>query len=255
MTRDWDLRADELSGEAIAAGQPAAWFERLYAEGAAGAVGMPWDRDTPQPQLVDWWTPRPGFADGRGRRAVVVGCGLGADAEHAASHGFETTGFDVSATAIDQARQRHPGSTVDYRVIDLLDLPADLVGRYDLVVEVFTLQALPDPPRTRAAAAVTSLLAPGGTLVAIAFRDIGAPPPDRPPYPLTRRDLALLETTEVRMVQAEEVAHPARWVATYERRSWLPHPWQPAAVEGCRHYPVPARRRLRRRPAIARRHG
>lgn len=217
MTRDWDLRADQLSAEAIAAGRPSAWFERLYAEGAAGAVGMPWDRETPQAQLLDWWATRAGFADGRGRRAVVVGCGLGADAEHAAAHGFATTGFDLSATAIDQARKRHPGSKVDYRVIDLLDLPADMVGSYDLVIEVFTLQALPDPPRRQAAAAVTSLLAPGATLVAVAFRDIGAAPPDRPPYPLTRRDLALLETPGVQLVEAQEVADPPRWVVTYER--------------------------------------
>ena len=38
MARDWDVRADELSAEAIADGEPTAWFDRLYAAGDAGEV-------------------------------------------------------------------------------------------------------------------------------------------------------------------------------------------------------------------------
>ena len=44
---------------------------------------------------------------------MVVGCGLGADAEYIASlgfdtTGFDTTGFDISGTAIRLARQGFP---------------------------------------------------------------------------------------------------------------------------------------------------
>ncbi len=46
------------------------------------------------------------------QRAVVIGCGLGADAEYVASLGFDTTSFDISGTAIRLARQRFPGSAV-----------------------------------------------------------------------------------------------------------------------------------------------
>ena len=59
---------------------------------------------------------------------------------------------------------RRPETTVDYRVEDLLALSPDLVGRFDLVVEIFTLQALPDPPRQQAAEAVVGLVRPGGRL-------------------------------------------------------------------------------------------
>jgi SAM-dependent methyltransferase len=223
--RDWDVRADVLSEEALSSGQPTAWFDRLYAEGAAGEVGMPWERDEPQAQFAPWfeaWLARTG-GDGRGRQAVVVGCGLGADAEHLATHGFETVGFDVAPTAVEQAKARHPGSRVEYRVADLLDLDADgadgadLVGRFDLVVEIFTLQALPDPPRAQAAAAIASLLAPGGTMVLVAFRDTGLPTPALPPYPLTEADLLLVETGGVVLTATAEAAGGERWVATYER--------------------------------------
>ena len=66
--------------------------------------------------------------DGAGRRAVVVGAGLGADAEHLVQHGWRTVAFDVSPAAVRLARQRHPDSQVAYQVADLLALPPDLVG-------------------------------------------------------------------------------------------------------------------------------
>ena len=87
--------------------------------------------------------------DGTGRRAVVVGAGYGADAEHLAALGYETTAFDISPAAVAAARERYPDSAVDYRVADLLDLPDDLVGAFDLVVEIYTIQALHGSLRER----------------------------------------------------------------------------------------------------------
>jgi SAM-dependent methyltransferase len=212
--RDWDLRADELSAAAIAEGRPTTWFDELYAEGVAGSVGMPWDRSDPQAELAAWWQQH-GTDLARGR-AVVVGCGLGADAEFLAREGFATTAFDVAPTAIEEARRRHPGSPVDYRVESLLDLPADLVGAFGLVVEIFTLQALPDPPRTQAAAAVASLLAPGGTLLLVAFRAEDGGATHGPPFALTRDDLAAAAGDGVELRTTEELPGP-RWRAEYRR--------------------------------------
>lgn len=212
--RDWVRRADELSGQAYADGEPTAWFDRLYAEGSAGIIEMPWDRTDAQPLLREWydaWVP--GRVPGR---ACVVGCGLGADAEFLAARGWTTTGFDLSATAIDQASSRYPGSAVTYRVADLLDLPIELVGAFDLVVEIFTLQAMPDPPRTAAARGVASLLAPGATLLVVAFRDTGAPA-QPPPFPLTRDDLRRLEVGGIVAERVEELPD-AKWRLVLIRR-------------------------------------
>jgi SAM-dependent methyltransferase len=222
MVRDWDLRADELAAEAIGRGEPTAWFDRLYAEGLAGEITVPWSREDPNPLLAGW-ADSVGL-DGAGRTAVVVGCGLGADAEFLARRGFATTGFDIAHAAIAEARRRHPDSPVDYRVEDLLALSPDLAGRFDLVVEVFTLQALPDPPRQAAADAVAGLVAPGGTLLAVAFRDDGSEPSDQgPPFPLGRDfmesigsgtlDLVRLEEKVVRL----ETTDGPRWLAEYRR--------------------------------------
>lgn len=215
MGRDWDERADELSAEAIGSGEPTAWFDRLYAEGAAGDVSLPWDRTEPQVLLREW-VEREGI-DGTGKRAIVVGCGLGADAAYLAGLGFATTGFDISETAVALATERTAGTGVDLQAADLLDLPVAWLGAFDLVVEIFTVQALPDPPRAEAIEAVAGLVAPSGTLLAIAFRYDGSEPADvGPPFPLTRETMEALATDGLELTRLEELPEP-RWRAEYRR--------------------------------------
>lgn len=215
MARAWNERANELAAESYRAGAPLAWFDRLYAEGAAGEIEMPWDRSAAHPLLAEW-------ADaveviGAGRRAVVVGCGVGADAEFLAGRGYTTTGFDISPTAVEQARVRHPQTSVDYRVADLLALPHQWHGAFDLVVEIFTLQAVPDPPRAAMAAAVRSLVAPLGTLVFVAFRNDGSEPPDQgPPFPLTEEFVLAMATDGLEIATLERLEGPL-WRVTYRR--------------------------------------
>src|SRR5690348_17367768 len=101
------------------------FFDGLYVAAGGGGEPLPWDRGgAPQQLLADWAADRglrgPG---GAGKRAVVVGCGLGGDAEFLARLGFAVVGFDFSAPAIEAARALNPTSTVDYEVADLLALP------------------------------------------------------------------------------------------------------------------------------------
>jgi SAM-dependent methyltransferase len=179
--------ADELAAAAIAAGDPTGWFEQLYAKAGRGETGLPWDRGTAHPLLVDW----AGGRRGDGARAVVVGCGPGHDAEFLAQRGFEVTAFDISESAIDQVRARHPGSSVTYAVADLLDLPGGWEGGFDLVVEAMTVQAMPRALRADATAAVGSLVAPGGTLLVIGvFLPPGTSLDEGPPFLLTPDEVA-----------------------------------------------------------------
>ena len=197
--RAWQQEADRLARASIERGDPTGWFEELYAAGESGAVTMAWDHDDPQPLLAAW--SREQGVRGEGRTAVVVGCGLGADAEHVASLGFETTAFDLSPTAIRAAKERHAGSRVDYRTADLFDLPQDWHRDFDLVVDVYTVQALPRELRARTVGAVADLVAPGGTLVAVQ----GVLPPDDdgsgPPWLLTAEDVALFTDHGLREVE------------------------------------------------------
>jgi len=146
------LRARQLAAEAAATGDETGWFETLYREAEAGVSVVPWADGAPNPHLVEW------FADAgpdlAGKRALVVGCGLGYDAEFLASHGFEVTAFDIAPSAITAAKQASPGSAVDYVTADLLDLPSSWTGLFDLVVEIYTVQPLYGPVRARALAAL-----------------------------------------------------------------------------------------------------
>jgi SAM-dependent methyltransferase len=185
---DWELRATDLAAQAIAEGEPTAWFDRIYAAGPRGEVSMPWDRTQPNPMLTAWADRQ--ITSGIGHTALVVGCGLGQDSEFLGGLGFDTTAFDISDTAIALVQERYPESAVHYTVADLFDLPAEWAHGFDLVVESFTVQALPVAVRATAVRHVAELVAPGGTLVVIAvIRDEAELPPTPPPWPLTRAEI------------------------------------------------------------------
>jgi SAM-dependent methyltransferase len=194
---------------------PTGWFEPLYRAAAAGEAVVPWDDHAASPLLVEWTAAR--ALDGRGRRAIVVGCGLGDDAEHVAAVGFQTVAFDVASTAVAGARRRFPESVVEYVVADLLALPSEWYEAFDLVVEHITVQALPEPVRPRAIGAVSSLVAPGGTLLVISGARDDGEAVDGPPWPLTRAEVESFATGGVEIVRVEELtAGPGRpWARTW----------------------------------------
>lgn len=176
--------ARQLAAESIARGDPTGWFEPLYAAAEQGATTVPWADLAPYPGLVSTLAGVPG----RGR-ALVVGCGLGDDAEHVASLGFTTVAFDVSPTAIASARRRFPRSAVEYVTADLLSPPGIWARAFDLVVEVFTLQVLTGGARRTAAAQLARMVAPGGRLLLIARARDEHEDPGQMPWPLTRAEI------------------------------------------------------------------
>jgi SAM-dependent methyltransferase len=196
---------------------PTVWFERLYAEAGAGRAVLPWDRGAPNPLLVEWLANHP--LETGGKSAVVVGCGLGNDAELIAARGFDTTAFDIAPSALAQAAQRYPDSEVHYRQADLLDLPTDWRQRFDLVVECITVQSLPPELHQQAAAAVASLCGVGGLLVVIAAARADDEPVSGPPWPLTGDELAYFAVDGVERAVIETVPAGAgiRWRAEYRR--------------------------------------
>lgn len=214
----WDRQADRLAAVAVAAGRPTEWFEQLYSAARRGEVPMPWDRDDqPNRLLAGWLAGR----RGDGTRALVVGCGLGADAEHVARSGYRTDAFDISNSAIETARVRHPDSPVRYRTANLLDPPAEWAGAFDLVVEIYTVQALPTNVRATAIANVRGFVGPNGTLIAIGSGlDETVEPDSSPPWPLSRVEVESFagdELIQVRIADHRDPADPGwfRWMAEF----------------------------------------
>ena len=191
------------------------FFDALYVSGEE----VPWDRKgAPQPLVADWAA---GHAvTGGGRRAMVIGCGLGGDAEFLAGLGFVTDAFDFAPAAIEAARRLNPESVVEYAVADLLDLPADRLGAYDLVLESMTVQSLPRSERPRVVAAVRSLVAAGGTLLVVSGQQGSWPDEPTGPWPLSRADIDSFGADGLSLVRLEEPAGAdgrPRWRAEFTR--------------------------------------
>ena len=88
-------------------------------------------------------------------------------------------------TAIRLAGQRVPHTMIHYQVAELLALPAAWRHAADLVVEIITVQALPDPPRRQAIENIASLVAAEGALLVLAaVHDPDVPDSPVPPGPL-----------------------------------------------------------------------
>jgi SAM-dependent methyltransferase len=194
----------------LQAADPTGWFEKLYAEAAAGTAAVPWDVPHPQPHLVEWAD----GVDGTGRRALVVGCGYGRDAEFLASLGFEVTAFDISPTAVAAVRRRYPGSSVSYVVADLLNPPAEWHRAFDLVVENMTVQALPVGLHAEATKQVSSLT--GSQLLVLAVARDEGPDPDGPPWPLTPSEIEAFAGDGLTSLSTRR--DNGRWVAEFVRQ-------------------------------------
>lgn len=155
----------ELAASYLQSGDPTGWFDPLYRRAEGHAEAVPWAGLTAHRYVVDWLDDP--VAEPPGRRAIVIGCGLGDDAAELARRGFEVVAFDVSERAVDWARQRFGADGIDWQTADLLALPDEWHGAFDLVVEVRTVQSLPGVVRDAAMQAIGSLVAPGGVVLAV----------------------------------------------------------------------------------------
>lgn len=213
---DREADADRLSAVALRAGDPTGWFEELYAEAAQGRAVIPWDRGGPHPLLVEWNGTQP--APEAGRRALVVGSGPGSDAAFLAGLGWTVTAFDIAPSAVAAARQRFAGADVHFQVADVLDPPADWAGAYDLVLESYTVQALPVALRPAVISQVRRFVAPNGRLLVLAAAE-DTHVEAGPPWPLTRAELESFAAEGLAVVRIEDLgtSDARRWRAEFRR--------------------------------------
>ncbi|WP_414548460.1 class I SAM-dependent methyltransferase [Anabaena sp. CCY 0017] len=205
-------RVKQLATQAIEESNPTAWFDILYSQSQGDVTQIPWAKLTCHPYLQDWLKTH--NLEGEGCSALVIGCGLGDDAEALAARGFQVTAFDISPTAIDWCQQRFPDSSVNYVVADLLALPSQWHQAFDLVVEIRNIQALPLSLRSTVIASVASVIAVAGTLLVINRLRETEVEPDGPPWPLSNSELAqftelgLQEVSRILFYEGERVDIP-----------------------------------------------
>jgi len=192
----------KLARESVAGGHPMAWFEELYNSAGGDVSKIPWADGVPNPYLVSWFEKT--TVEGNGRNTVVVGCGLGEDAEDLSRRGFKVTAFDLSPTAIEWCKKLYPQSTVRYLAADLFDLPEELTKGFDFIYECYTIQALPRSMRNTTIEAIASLLNVGGEMLLLGRswqnekEDVG------PPWALKEEELRHFQTLGVLEITSEE---------------------------------------------------
>lgn len=196
-------RIQEMAHQAIDNHTPYAWFEPLYQQANQQENQIPWAKLKPHPLLASWLQKHP--QGGKGKTALVVGCGLGDDAEALASQGFKVTAFDVAQTAIAWCKQRFPQSQVTYQVADVFAPPEDWHQGFDMVIETYTIQALPLKVRSQTMEAIANLVTPGGKLLVITRLRATETEPDGPPWPLSVSELDHFQAIGLQEIQRESL--------------------------------------------------
>ena len=211
-------RARELAAEFADRGDNVGWFEAFYREAAGDNQQIPW-ADLETNKFFESWAEDIGLR-GDGRRALVVGCGLGDDARYLHDKGFKVTAFDISPTAIEWAKRLHENVDIEFEVGDLFEPNPEWLGAFDFVLEIYTIQPLPMDLRERVIDSIAGFVAEGGELVVVARGREDDEEPVQLPWPLSRRDLSRFEThgfvqKDFRIMDGDEDPPVPRFVVHY----------------------------------------
>lgn len=166
------------------------YFESIYKEAQSDVAQIPWADQRPKPALVNWLNAVAPSIIRCGARVVVVGCGLGDDAREIIRRGYDVTAFDCSTTAVNWAKRLDPDNARCYCAADLFNPPLKWKHRFDLVVEINTIQSLSPDRHERALKAIADLMSPHGYLLVICrCADEPVSLEDGPPWAMTREEL------------------------------------------------------------------
>jgi SAM-dependent methyltransferase len=219
---DKRARTREIAAEYIAKGDALGWFEALYKEAAGDNEKIPWADLAPNRFFVAW--EKEHSLEGNGRTALVVGCGLGDDANFLAERGFKVMAFDISETAVEWAKKLYVDKGIDFCAADLFHAPPEWNKAFDFVLEIYTIQPLPLEMRPQVIDAIAGFVKPGGELLVVTRGREDDEEPSELPWPLSRRDLSRFERHGLKQIsftvmpaEEEDEVPVDRFVAQYKK--------------------------------------
>jgi len=199
---------------------PTGWFDSIYIDAQGDFSAVFWADLEPSPYLLKWL--KNCVFKHAGRKAIVIGCGVGDDAEALNEAGYEVTAFDISPEAIRLCKNRYPDSMVNYLVADLFDYPVQWTENFELVYECNTIQVLPGKYRIQARNAMVSLLALRGYIVVSCRSRLKGEQENDIPLPLDKEELngfVQCGLKEVHFEAYDDTQHPAvpHFFASYQK--------------------------------------
>lgn len=151
---------------------------------AAYASTPPWDIGAPQPAFAAL------AADGRLKgRVLDVGCGTGEHVLMAAGAGLDTTGIDISPTAIRLAEAKAGERQIRVRFVvgDAFEL-GSLGEQFDTVLDCGLFHVFEDDDRGMFVASLRSAMTSGGRYFMLCFSE--EEPPGWGPRRVTQQEIA-----------------------------------------------------------------
>ena len=186
---------------------------------AAYASTPPWDIGAPQPAFAAL------AADGRLKgRVLDVGCGTGEHVLMAAEAGLDTTGIDISPTAIRLAEAKAGERQIRARFVvgDAFEL-GSLGEQFDTVLDCGLFHVFEDDDRRRFVASLRSAMTSGGRYFMLCFSE--EEPPGWGPRRVTQQEIReafsdgwQVEGIEPAAIQVTVRPEPVRsWVSSIVR--------------------------------------
>lgn len=146
-------------------------WEEIYKKHAPES--LPWELGEPRPVLVELIQSRKVMPEGK---ALNLCCGLGTNTIYLASVGFQTTGIDISKTAVAHAQGQAGAAGVDIRFWagSALDLPFE-PDEFDFIFDMGCFHHIRRPDRDRFIQGILRVLKKSGHYFMICFSDKSGP--------------------------------------------------------------------------------
>lgn len=213
-------RIRKIQTEFAAKGDALGWFDALYKESDGDNTKIHWADLETNKYFREW--AEANDLKGKGRTALVVGCGLGDDAVYLDELGFKVTAFDISPTAIEWAKRLHGDKDIRFEVADLFNTPAEWRLRFDFVLEIYTIQPLPIEMRPDVIDAIAGFVGEKGELVVVTRGRDDDEPVEHVPWPLSNKDLSRFEINGLKrqdtmIFPPENEGESGRWAILYKR--------------------------------------
>jgi len=134
---------------------------------------LPWELGKPRPALVDLIKSQRVIPEGK---ALDICCGLGTNTIYLAQAGFETTGTDISKSAVARARRkaRNAGVEIRFCVGTALDLPFEN-HEFDFVFDMGCFHHILPADRERFIRGIHRVLQGRGHYFMVCFSDKNGP--------------------------------------------------------------------------------
>lgn len=196
-------RTKEIAAEFIKKGDALGWFDTLYREAEGNNERIPW-ADLEPNRFLRRWAKKTNLR-GNGRKALVVGCGLGDDARFLHDLSFDVTAFDISPTAVGWAKILHAETDIHFQTADLFDAPKKWRRAFEFVLEVYTIQPLPLDLREKVIDSIADFVAEDGKLVVVTRGREDNEIPLELPWALSRKDLSRFGKNGLKQIHFEEM--------------------------------------------------